>query len=74
VDGGESNSARRERGDAPPQQRYKLTDEIKNLIWQLVTINNELAAMTNTMQCVVYVVRVRGAIDPLIKAMQRVGT
>lgn len=52
TDGAEGNSARRERGDAPPQQRYKLSDEIRNLIWQLVTINNEMAAMTNTMQYV----------------------
>jgi hypothetical protein len=36
----------------PPPQRYKLTDEIKGIIWQLVTINNEQAAMTNQMQCV----------------------
>lgn len=50
----DGSTGKKERGDAPPQQRYKLTDEIKNIIWQLVTVNNELAAMTNTMQSVFF--------------------
>ncbi|KAF8310732.1 hypothetical protein DL93DRAFT_2230056 [Clavulina sp. PMI_390] len=33
----------------PPAQRYKLTDDLRNMIWHLVTINNEMAAMTNQM-------------------------
>lgn len=50
MNGGDTST--RTKSDAPPQQRFKLTDEVKNMIWQLVTINNEMAAMTNVMQYV----------------------
>lgn len=36
----------------PPQKRYKLTDTIKGLIWQLVCLSNECCRIENEKKCV----------------------
>jgi hypothetical protein len=38
---------RRERGANPPQRRYKLTDELKGVLWALVCISNECVRIEN---------------------------
>ncbi|KDQ11246.1 hypothetical protein BOTBODRAFT_35546 [Botryobasidium botryosum FD-172 SS1] len=35
--------------EKPPQKRFKWTEPIKKVIWDLVGISNDIAAMTNTM-------------------------
>jgi hypothetical protein len=42
------------RDDNPPVQKYRWTEEIKNLIWELVANSNDMASITNTMAYVCF--------------------
>ena len=36
----------------PPQKKYKLTDQMKAIIWQLVCMSNECCRLENEKKCV----------------------
>ena len=36
----------------PPQKRYRLTDQMKHIIWQLVCLSNECCRIENEKKCV----------------------
>ncbi|KAF9513539.1 hypothetical protein BS47DRAFT_1393255 [Hydnum rufescens UP504] len=42
-----TQATKKERDAAPPAQKYRWTDAIKGLVWQLVNLNNELVSMAN---------------------------
>jgi len=45
--GSGTQATKKERDAAPPVQKYRWTDAIKALVWQLVNMNNELVSMAN---------------------------
>jgi Ubinuclein conserved middle domain len=47
-----TQATKKERDAAPPAQKYRWTDAIKGLVWQLVNLNNELVSMANVIASV----------------------
>ena len=41
----------------PPSKRYRLTDKMKAIIWQLVCLSNECCRIENEKKCVPFLVR-----------------
>ena len=52
--GSGTQATKKERDAAPPVQKYRWTDGIKALVWQLVNMNNELVSMANVIAFVSY--------------------
>jgi len=44
---GEAADAKPEREDKPPQRKYKLTEAMRAILWNLVSLTNEVAKLTN---------------------------
>ena len=43
-------------GEHPPTKRYRLTERIRHIIWELVVLSNESCRIENEKKCVVFLI------------------
>lgn len=47
VEGGKDNKDGKDHGQHPPGKRYRLTDAMKSIVWELVLLSNESCRLEN---------------------------
>lgn len=45
-------AADKEKEDKPPQQKYRMNEVIRNIIWDLVCLSNDIVTLANEKRCV----------------------